>query len=525
MSANSSRENPTETLIAAFGGIRPMAKKLKIPVTTIQGWKKRQAIPVNRHDEIEAGAKEQGITLADGLLASTAPDDSGDAKAPKTEASKPKQDDPKPASSDNAANEATSDAAAPAKDKKPDDKPKSSGSNLTTEKGTIAGENAALRREASDEAKPTATERMREAKQQAALQQHEAGAITAPAGKSADTNSTIVTPKITAPVKTGRSMAATAMLVSLIALLGAVSAPYWLPIAAKHAGITLPGQAGTLELAAVSTQMNELRGDMQLIAQRLAERNDRELANLRQDLNQQIDALNRSIASIDMTETSSGNPRAIEQLRRDIGRDLEPLARAIDELQSRLDTVEDSPRSGGAGNRDVSLVLAVGNLASALRTSSSYQSELNAIPTLLPPGAGAGDLLATLEAHAETGVPTAPQLAEEFSDLVGPALQAIHVNDDQTTMQQALGQLRSLITVRRTPGEVEGDDPPALLARAEHRLRNGDVAGAYGLTDRLPEAAQQALQSWRDEALARITVNQAIDQLIGLAASTNAGGQ
>ncbi|MEO0394278.1 MAG: mitofilin family membrane protein, partial [Pseudomonadota bacterium] len=210
---------------------------------------------------------------------------------------------------------------------------------------------------------------------------------------------------------------------------------------------------------------------------------------------------------------------------RDIGRDLAPLATAIDEMQTRLDSMENETGGSNRPSRQVSLVLAVGNLASAVRTSSPYASELAAVPGLLPPGAGAGDVIATLDAYADSGAPTAAQLTQQFAGLTGPALQAIHLNDQQSTLEQALGQLQALITVRRSPGEVEGDDPPALLARAEHRLRNGDVSGAYGLTERLPEPAQEALNAWREQALARITVDQAIDQLIGLAASTSAGGQ
>ena len=30
-----------EKVVAAFGGIRPMAKKLGVAVTTVQGWKER----------------------------------------------------------------------------------------------------------------------------------------------------------------------------------------------------------------------------------------------------------------------------------------------------------------------------------------------------------------------------------------------------------------------------------------------------------------------------------------------------
>ncbi|HCK33305.1 MAG TPA: hypothetical protein DHW10_07165 [Rhodospirillaceae bacterium] len=51
-------------VIAKFGGIRPMASKLNIPVTTVQGWKKRDAIPDNRTKEILAAAREHNIDLS-----------------------------------------------------------------------------------------------------------------------------------------------------------------------------------------------------------------------------------------------------------------------------------------------------------------------------------------------------------------------------------------------------------------------------------------------------------------------------
>ena len=44
--------NDAARVIEAFGGIRPMAKKLGVAVTTVQGWKERNAIPIRRLDEL-----------------------------------------------------------------------------------------------------------------------------------------------------------------------------------------------------------------------------------------------------------------------------------------------------------------------------------------------------------------------------------------------------------------------------------------------------------------------------------------
>jgi hypothetical protein len=50
-----------DRVIERFGGIRPMANKLGVPVTTVQGWKKRGVIPANRAALIEQAAVTHGV--------------------------------------------------------------------------------------------------------------------------------------------------------------------------------------------------------------------------------------------------------------------------------------------------------------------------------------------------------------------------------------------------------------------------------------------------------------------------------
>lgn len=54
-----------EEIIERFGGIRPMSTKTNIPVTTIQGWKKRGAIPLSRLDDLLKAAKNHNVKLED----------------------------------------------------------------------------------------------------------------------------------------------------------------------------------------------------------------------------------------------------------------------------------------------------------------------------------------------------------------------------------------------------------------------------------------------------------------------------
>lgn len=54
-----------ETVIERFGGIRPMATKMNVPVTTVQGWKKRNVIPGNRRDDVINAAHTYNVDLSD----------------------------------------------------------------------------------------------------------------------------------------------------------------------------------------------------------------------------------------------------------------------------------------------------------------------------------------------------------------------------------------------------------------------------------------------------------------------------
>ena len=75
-------------IIERFGGIRPMANKINVPVTTVQGWKKRDVIPGNRRGEVMAAAQEYSIDISD-LTSGSAIANENRQEEPKIEASEP----------------------------------------------------------------------------------------------------------------------------------------------------------------------------------------------------------------------------------------------------------------------------------------------------------------------------------------------------------------------------------------------------------------------------------------------------
>ncbi len=60
-------------VIDRFGGIRPMAAKLGVPVTTVQGWKGRGHIPDNRFATVRSAAAAHGVDLSSDPQSPAAP--------------------------------------------------------------------------------------------------------------------------------------------------------------------------------------------------------------------------------------------------------------------------------------------------------------------------------------------------------------------------------------------------------------------------------------------------------------------
>ena len=283
--------------------------------------------------------------------------------------------------------------------------------------------------------------------------------------------------------------------------------------------ITVYGGDLTIE-ENLSSRLEELRDDFRVVSQRPQGISQQRFTAALQQIDTRLEELESSIA-YGLAENNGGgvSPQAFERLRRDIGRDLAPIAETVDELESALVALQSEQRNAMPA-RAASFVLASGNLVTAARSSKPFGTEMNAVQALAPTGPEAKDILNRLAQYAERGAPTASELAAQLGHQAGDALAAIRMNEEQSTLEQTIGRLQSLITVRQAPGEVEGDTPPALLARAEYRLQNGDVEAAYALTDRLPEPAIEALADWREQALRRISVDEALSQLIALSAST-----
>src|SRR5690606_14288791 len=135
-------------------------------------------------------------------------------------------------------------------------------------------------------------------------------------------------------------------------------------------------------------------------------------------------------------------------------------------------------------SRRAALLLAAGQVRDAARRGGPFATELANLQNLLgdnPPPA-----LATLQPFAESSVPNLAELQKRFEDLAGDIVRTRPAEGDNW-WQAAMARLSGLVSVRRT-GEVAGSEPDAIVARAEARLQQGELAAAVRELEQLQGA-------------------------------------
>jgi hypothetical protein len=147
---------------------------------------------------------------------------------------------------------------------------------------------------------------------------------------------------------------------------------------------------------------------------------------------------------------------------------------------------------------------AVDRVAAALDSGAPFQGALRDLGADVPP---------VLMQHAATGLPTVAELADSFPGAARNALEAaLRANMGESWTDRVSNFLRSQ-TGLRSLSPREGNDPDAVLSRAEAALEAGDVATAMTELQAMPEAGKPALADWLAEAQVRVEAEAAFASL------------
>ena len=204
---------------------------------------------------------------------------------------------------------------------------------------------------------------------------------------------------------------------------------------------------------------------------------------------------------------------------------LASLEDRADAVATRLDDMAATQRRDGrridrlvaSDSAAQALVLAIGQLRVAVDAGRPYTQPLTALQGLAGGVDETAEDLAVLAPRAAIGIPDRNAIKAAFPAAAQAVRDAVLLPADAGWVDQALAKVEGLVTVRPAPGEVDGDDVDAILARAEGRLDNNDLSGSVAAIALLDGEAAAAAADWRGMAEARIAAETALDNLNSLA--------
>lgn len=107
-----------------------------------------------------------------------------------------------------------------------------------------------------------------------------------------------------------------------------------------------------------------------------------------------------------------------------------------------------------------------------------------------------------LKEAADAGVPSMAALQDSFPDAARAGLAAARAEVPESEVSGIAGFFKRQLNVRSVVPR-EGDDPDAILSRAQAAVREGDLGTALEEMADLPEPAQVAMNDWLEAATAR----------------------
>ncbi|MCH2163647.1 MAG: hypothetical protein MK098_03210 [Marinovum sp.] len=192
-------------------------------------------------------------------------------------------------------------------------------------------------------------------------------------------------------------------------------------------------------------------------------------------------------------------------------RELDALQASVAEQRAEIEAMaEDAAAREAEAVAQAQAAVARGALSqivSAIDSGSSFAEPLAELEAAIGEAAPA-----ELSALAADGAVTLAELQGGFADAARLALAAAR-SPDSSDGAGGLGTFLARQLNVRSVQPREGNDPDAVLSRAEAAARGGDMATALAEIETLPEAAASALKSWKDAAQARQDAQAAADAL------------
>lgn len=178
-----------------------------------------------------------------------------------------------------------------------------------------------------------------------------------------------------------------------------------------------------------------------------------------------------------------------------------------DEIQRLLDNALSVEEATAQAAQAATAQSAIARIVAAVTNGQPFAEEVSELQAN-----GIADVPAPLTEVAENGVATSASLQDRFPDAARAALAEARANGEDETNGGVAGFFKTQLGARSvTPRE--GNDPDAILSRAEAAVRDGRLDDALTEIEALPEPAKAPLADWIADAKARQSAQDALDTL------------
>ena len=243
-----------------------------------------------------------------------------------------------------------------------------------------------------------------------------------------------------------------------------------------------------------------------------------DLAAKLQDIDARLTTLEkRPVAEGAMTsEAAAAYERELQTMRDLLATQRADIEKLAAEATARIEGVAqqaaEAEKSAEQTAKATAVKVAVAQLQSVLDNGGAFEATVTNL-------AEAGvDVPQVLKDAAKGGVPTLLDLQETYPQAARAGLAASVKATTGDGVGDKIGAFFRSQVGARSLEPREGDDPDAVLSRAEAALGKGDIAGVIALVGALPEEGQAAMAGWVKQAETRL---QAVEAVRALADSLN----
>jgi len=197
--------------------------------------------------------------------------------------------------------------------------------------------------------------------------------------------------------------------------------------------------------------------------------------------------------------------KLLETQRTEIQKLADETTARIEQAAQQAQTLEQSANKTA---NNAAKNVAISQITAALNSGVSFEQALSNLQA-----AGDIDIPAALTDAAVNGVPTVTMLKDDFPAAARVALAASIKENSGDSISDKLGSFFQSQVGGRSIEPREGDDPDAVLSRAEAAIKAGKVTEALSLINMLPDAGKAAMQSWISAASSRKDASAALSEL------------